>query len=1147
MLDTITERILYEDNDVAVGWAPISDSAQTVVTFSPRLGAPNLGHAQVRGSFGYDFFRKEGISAFHVIPKWNHWWQCSSMVAALEVIRQHRVAGQMLWTYGASMGGNGALMFAERLCADGVLSLYPQASVSFALAGFDPRWTEDRKRITSFDDSWLDGALPERTWIFFDPRFDLDRRHGDIIAARYRRIRIVPVRFSGHAGMRMLQECGVLSSTIREVLTDAFDPNALRGVLRETRGKSPVALTEASNELARLGKHECATAFSGAAIELLNETKQSGKQLDNATATLTVMAHASNLVRSRDAVGARRFLETLRTAPLANHDFTWHQVQLALLVQDGAEVLRLLEATLKAGRMTAAWFEVLVGALNGKVLTPAQIAQLHERWGAQLLTGPQSERYARAIANFDVAAKESLRSASRPSLIVGPSHAVRWAHHARDGVVRCGLSADRIIGLAGAPIWSKKLFDSAGALTGPDDQLAVIVGDFFYGNAVCLVEDAASGPLMRDGFLAIDARAITYDNNVKMLKRGMDALQVWHRQFGKRVRYIFWCLLGRQVHDRLAGHHIGDAGYHHPNFNYAEVVASLPEFDIVDLSPLLQQPMHEVSRLFIDSNSHASQIGYLTLDGLLCDGLSAPDAFRRAVENVESQLFALARQIAAAKGRKVFLTGRSVWLDTLMRYMGAAGLVRLAEAGLILSPLDRAPGQSSIAQITEGVRPTDCQLVVISSGGADLAPLLAQVFGADPRVWDGVPHIDWEGATKDVIAARGGKPRFTHDAAQKPQAPEVVSPTLEAHMVEQGPLGIPSWTGLRHVLELIGSGLAPAQKPDQPAAGQTFTPPAVHRIEGDALVTENGVAFLIGGNHSVLKYATGELAPTPASLDAFSANIAARRELARREKISYAHVIFPDKQSVMSDAFPFQPVRRLGDLYMSHLDPVLRPHVLYPADRLKAEPLAPFLSLDTHMTDHGSLAVLRMMLDATGIEAGAALARIRSRIVKPLRWPGDLGSKFTPHLYQDGLLLEPDWAVAEFRSAGGFNDGMIDILLSPDASLDRTALLFGDSFFRMMLKHLSAVFTRVVCLRTRFLHSEMVTLIRPDVIFTGNAERYLSNVSSDTEAHAFALYPYLRGSTGMEMNEDFFQAWDAVTSPRSSRAHEFMKRHGIVA
>lgn len=804
MLDTITERILYEDNDVAVGWAPVSDSAQTVVTFSPRLGAPNPGHAQVRSSFGYDFFRREGISAFHVIPKWNHWWQCSSMVAVLEVIRQHRVAGQMLWTYGASMGGNGALMFAERLCADGVLSLYPQASVSFALAGFDPRWTEDRKRITSFDDSWLDGALPERTWIFVDPRFDLDRRHIDIIAARYPRIRIVPVRFSGHTGMRMLQECGVLSSTIREVLTDAFDPGAFRGILRETRGKSSVALTEASHELARKGKHECAAVFSGAAIGLLDESKKSGKLLNNDTAIITVVAHANNLVRSRDVAGARRFLETLRADPVANYDFTWQQVLLALLIGDGAEVLRLLEATLEAGGMTAAWFEVLIGALNKKVLTPAQMAQLHERWGAQLLTDPQSERYANAIANFDVAAKESLPSASRPSLIVGPSHAARWAHHARDGVVRCGLSADRIMGLAGAPIWSKKLFDSAGALSGPDDRLAVIVGDFFYGNAVCLDEDAANGPLMRDGFLAIDPRAITYDNNVKMLKRGMDALQVWHRQFGKRARYIFWCLLGRQVHDRLAGHHIGNAGYRHPNFNYADVVASLPEFDIVDLSPLLQQPMLEVSRLFIDSNSHASQIGYLMLDGLLCDGLSASDAFRRAVENVESQVFALARQIAAAKGRKVFLTGRSVWLDTLMRCMGAGGLVRLAEAGLILAPLDRGPGQPSITQITEGVRLTDCELVVISSGGVDLAPLLAQVFGADPDIWNGVPHIDWEGATKDAIAARGGKAIFTYKAAQKPQAREVVSPTLKAHMVELGPLGIPSWTGLRHVLELIG-------------------------------------------------------------------------------------------------------------------------------------------------------------------------------------------------------------------------------------------------------------------------------------------------------------------------------------------------------
>ena len=111
--------------------------------------------------------------------------------------------------------------------------------------------------------------------------------------------------------------------------------------------------------------------------------------------------------------------------------------------------------------------------------------------------------------------------------------------------------------------------------------------------------------------------------------------------------------------------------------------------------------------------------------------------------------------------------------------------------------------------------------------------------------------------------------------------------------------------------------------------------------------------------------------------------------------------------------------------------------------------------------------------------------------------------------------------------------------------VNKIVLIFGDSFFRMMLIHLSAIFSRVICLRTRFLHPEMVTLIRPDVIFTGNAERYLSYVSPDTEAQAFALYPHLRGAEDLTMGGEFLAAWAAVTAPDSKQSKQFMAECGF--
>jgi hypothetical protein len=730
----------------------------------------------------------------------------------------------------------------------------------------------------------------------------------------------------------------------------------------------------------------------------------------------------------------------------------------------------------------------------------------------------------------------------RDQLVFGPSHAIRWCWHVRDGVVACDLPSENIHGLGGAPIWSRRLFDTAQDHASKGGSLLVMVGDFRFGNAVALAPEQDAGSLFQDGFLGIDATALTPEIDHKMRERGLAGVQAWVKDFGPKARFIFWDLFGRQVFDRLSGRHIAEGRYHHPAFNYDETVAQFPDADIVDLEPLLRQPMHEVRRLFIDQGCHPSQIGYLFLNGALCKGRDVLTAYRDAVSEVETALFALARQIAAAKGGPVLITGRSIWLETLAGYMGQSGMLRLAEEGVVLAPLVRVAGQPSMAQMMEKMPLADCTPVVVSAGGKDISPELARAFGTPLAFWRDVPIIDWEESTKNAITARGETPRHVYALGTGAPVAEVFTLTLMAHMVEQGPAGMPSWTGIVHLLEQIASGAVPARPQGQ---APTATPPTIKSVVGDVLLTDAGFAFLIGGNHSVLKYATGELKPSERSLGAFCSNIVARRRLAQSVRAAYAHVIFPDKQSVLSDAFPHQPVVRLGELYTAALGAGDKASVIYPADALRQTAEPSFLPLDTHLTDHGSLEVLRLVLEALGVDASSTLDHMKTRISRLQRWSGDLGNKFTPPMVQEAKVIDPDWSVIELRSPGGFNDGMIDILLNPAAAKDATLLLFGDSFFRMMLKHLSAVFSKVIHLRSRFVHPEMVSLIAPDYVLTGNAERCLSDVQPDSEAHAFFLYPQLRGEPPTAPEAEFLAAWRAVMSPRSAFADTYFASKGF--
>ncbi|WP_449373258.1 hypothetical protein [Arthrobacter psychrolactophilus] len=699
----------------------------------------------------------------------------------------------------------------------------------------------------------------------------------------------------------------------------------------------------------------------------------------------------------------------------------------------------------------------------------------------------------------------------------------------RDGVVESPLAWDRFIGQAGAPMWHASLLDQASEAASNGGNIAVLVGDFRFGNRI-LLQDPKPSSMLIDGFVAIAAHAMTLEQGRAMLDRGLAGMRAWHETFGDRALYVLWDAFGRQVHDRLAGRHIVDGPYRHPVFNYDEIVAALPEFHIVDLAPLLSLEMHEVQRLFIDASNDPSQVGYLLLDGLISNGLGALEAYERAVAKAEAELLALARALSQAAGRKVLLTGRSVWLDTFSRYMGAMGAQRLTEAGLILAPLDRVPGQATPAQMAEDIDLSQCAVVVVSAGGGDLSAQLARTFGTGTSPWEKAPVINWEHATETAIRNRGGTPSFTRLDLGLPTWANAISPKLEPSEVDLGSTGMPSWTG---IVGLLGR-MADLDWPK--AEVEPW------RIENDVLITRSGVAFLEAGSHRPLKFASGELRPSATSLQTFSGNIEARAEHAQSRGIPYAHVVFPDKQSVLVEEFPFKPVIRLGETYLNHVVEDAARRVIYPADDLRAVDGA-CMPLDTHLSDTGTLVVLRQMLNAVGVNAPATLTTIERCITKPRRWPGDLGGKLDPPLFQEVLTLDPDWEFTALSSGGGFNDGLIDILFSPDAPLDQTVLLFGDSFFRLMLKPLSGVFKRVVFLRTRFYHREMIELIEPDIVFTGNAERYLSRVDSDHDAIPFMLYRHVRGVTE-QFDSEFLEAWRSVTSPRARRSMAYFEKHG---
>lgn len=291
------------------------------------------------------------------------------------------------------------------------------------------------------------------------------------------------------------------------------------------------------------------------------------------------------------------------------------------------------------------------------------------------------------------------------------------------------------------------------------------------------------------------------------------------------------------------------------------------------------------------------------------------------------------------------------------------------------------------------------------------------------------------------------------------------------------------------------------------------TPPPGH-LENDVLVGADGMLFLAGGAHGVLAQVTGERPLPEAAVRVFAANLRHRRHHAGLAGHRYVHLITPDKQSILPEAWPLRdrPFHRMGQAALDRLGPEAA-DVLYPLETLAAIGAPAVWATDTHYTDHGSIAVAaEVAARLTGGPVTALRDALLARLTGTTAQAGDLGGKLDPPLTSAAPVL-----------AGGFpgtflrnemvqgNDGMMDIHLNPRAPRAERLALMGDSFGRgvaLMLRHW---FREVVFLRSRFHHAEMTWLLRPHHVVTQNVERYQHAVAPDDRRTHFLLMPHDKG------------------------------------
>lgn len=220
-----------------------------VITFDAFTDTSDLE----RPAFGERFFQDNGVSAVHIVNGRNRWYHEPDWRDAIDAAWQAVRDYPRRLTYGSSMGGYAALVFAGHLGAQTALALSPQYSRDPRKVPFERRWAPHRR------ERWLaelSGPLPRDVAAIavYDPVVRADRAHVDCIA-REMQVSRLALPHAGHGCAAFLADVGLLGPLVLSVVTGTGDLTGISKMARERRKQSPhylIALCEAALAQKRL-------------------------------------------------------------------------------------------------------------------------------------------------------------------------------------------------------------------------------------------------------------------------------------------------------------------------------------------------------------------------------------------------------------------------------------------------------------------------------------------------------------------------------------------------------------------------------------------------------------------------------------------------------------------------------------------------------------------------------------------------------------------------------------------------------------------------------------------------------------------------------------------------------------------------------
>jgi hypothetical protein len=236
--------------------------------------------------------------------------------------------------------------------------------------------------------------------------------------------------------------------------------------------------------------------------------------------------------------------------------------------------------------------------------------------------------------------------------------------------------------------------------------------------------------------------------------------------------------------------------------------------------------------------------------------------------------------------------------------------------------------------------------------------------------------------------------------------------------------------------------------------------------------------------------------------DKWARLIERRQRVCDEWEIPFVQLIIPNKATLMPERFPESLGKGLTSMLQGLLAAKPNACLLCPINEMRHPKVKDhvFRRNDSHLTIGGSCLLTESILDTAKINLGS-VPYIETKYVDHT---GDLGGKFVQPLserfcapkFDEGLLNLGKAKKISEKNVSGFN-GTRQSFYNPDAPLEHTVLVFGNSFFERVPSWgisplFCALFKHFHFIWGADLKKKLIERINPNLIIAQTCERFMT-------------------------------------------------------